>query len=88
MLLITINIKCIESTAAEYQSSLFLKRKCYLGFINCLFGMITKQIFWLRIVFRINYALRVVCLVVKIQKVKNNQTNKKPKGKTILVEYK
>lgn len=50
--------------------------------------MITKQIFWLRIVFRINYALKVVCLVVKIQKVKNNQANKKPKGKTILAEYK
>lgn len=37
--------------------------------------MITKQIFWLRIVFRINYALKVVCLVVKIQKVKK-QSNK------------
>lgn len=30
--------------------------------------MIPKLIFWLRIVFRMNYALEVVYLIVKIQK--------------------
>ena len=71
LLLMAINRNYTVSTAIGYQSSVFVKIN-YLVYINYIFGMITKLLFWQEIVFRINYAPKVAYLVVRIQKAKSN----------------